>query len=304
MSHKNGQMWYDVEGNAIQAHGGCIIKHQKKWYWYGEHKGCDNVPGKDRVDVIGISCYSSDNLLDWKFEGLALGADRDNPESPIHTSKVMERPKVIFNEKTGQFVLWFHADDANYLYAGAGVAVSERPEGPFTFLKAIHPNRQESRDMTLFQDLDGSAYLIHSKDWNMTLDVARLTEDYLDVDGLYVTVLVDQEREAPALCIHEGAYYMVTSGCTGWLPNAALYAKCNCLLGKWRLIDNPCQGEGYRQTFGGQSTYIFEHEGQKYLMLDHWKPYDLQSSGYSILPIDFCDGVMTVKWQDEWQGIR
>lgn len=25
---KNGQMWKDVDGNDIQAHGGCIIEHE------------------------------------------------------------------------------------------------------------------------------------------------------------------------------------------------------------------------------------------------------------------------------------
>ncbi len=96
---KNGEIWLDSDGNSIQAHGGCIIRYQEKWYWYGEHKGQDNCPGKSRVDVIGISCYSSKNLLEWKYEGLALPADTENPKSRIHTSMVVERPKVIYNKK-------------------------------------------------------------------------------------------------------------------------------------------------------------------------------------------------------------
>jgi hypothetical protein len=39
-------------------------------------------------------------------------------------------------------------------------------------------------------------------------------------------------------------------------------------------------------------------------MLDHWNPEDLQNSGYSILPIDFMDERMTVRWTDEWFGIN
>ena len=80
---KNGQIWYDTEGNDIQAHGGCIIKHADTYYWYGEHKGGETkvthlVSGAEvaRVDVIGVSCYSSKNLRDWKYEGLALEAVR------------------------------------------------------------------------------------------------------------------------------------------------------------------------------------------------------------------------------------
>ena len=213
---KNGQIWKDVDGNPIQAHGGCIIEHKGTYYWYGEHKGQDNCPGRGRVDVIGVSCYSSRDLVNWKYEGLALPADPDNEESMLHPTKVLERPKVLYNEKTKKFVMWFHSDTADYVYAGVGVAVSDGPCGPFTYLGSYQPNRQDCRDMTLFQDVDGTAYLLHSKDWNKTMNIARLTEDYTALDGLYVSVLIDQEREAPAVCYHDGMYYMVTSGCTGW----------------------------------------------------------------------------------------
>ena len=136
------------------------------------------------------------------------------------------------------------------------------------------------------------------------MNVARLTEDYTDVDGLFVSVLPDQEREAPALFFYDGMYYMISSGCTSWNPNAALYAECPHLMGKWKLIDNPLEGKDARITFYGQSAYIFEAEGAFYLMLDHWKPDSLRYSGYSILPIKVNpDKTLTVPWQDEWLGI-
>lgn len=300
---KNGVIWKDIDGNDIQAHGGCIISFGGTYYWYGEHKGQDNCPGTTRVDVIGISCYSSKDLVNWKYEGLALSAEAD-PESYLHYSKVLERPKVIYNEKTAKFVMWAHVDSADYTLAATGVAVSDTPVGPFKLLTVKQPSRQDSRDMTIFKDVDGKAYLVHSKDWNKTMNIARLTDDYTDVDGMYVSVLIDQEREAPALIFRDGLYYMVTSGCTGWDPNSALYATCPHLLGKWKLIDNPLEGENYRDTFFGQSTYIFEVDGKAYLMLDHWKPNDLKTSGYSILPIEFNGDRMTVRWQDEFNGIE
>ena len=300
---KNGQIWQDISGRDIQAHGGCILCHEGMYYWYGEHKGADNCPGMARVDVIGVSCYSSENLVDWKYEGLALSAEPEDAASPLHPSKVLERPKVIYNERTKQFVMWMHLDDAEYLFAGIGVAVSDTPQGPFRLIRAEQPNRQDSRDMTIFKDTDGTAYLIHSKDWNKTLNIARLTEDYTATDGFYVSVMQDQEREAPAVLSRDGCYYMITSGCTGWNPNAALFATCPHLLGQWKLIDNPCVGPHARQTFFGQSTYVFEAGGQFYLMLDHWIPSDLKKSGYSILPIRFEeDGTITVEWQEEWCG--
>ena len=90
-------------------------------------------------------------------------------------------------------------------------------------------------------------------------------------------MLIDQEREAPALIYEDGMYYMVTSGCTGWAYNSALYARSEFLLGKWKLIDNPCEGERYRETYGGQCTYMFRVKEQIYIMFDHWIPDNLQN---------------------------
>ncbi len=309
---KNGQIWKDVDGNDIQAHGGCIIRHENVYYWYGEHKGGENCPNQTRVDVIGISCYSSIDLVNWKYEGLVLESEKEDENSPLHTSKVLERPKVIYNEKNRQFVLWAHIDSADYTLASVGVAVCDTPTGKFRLLNVFRPNNQESRDMTVYKDKDGTAWLISSKDGNKTLNVSRLNEAYTGVDGYYASVLIDQEREAPALFFYEGTYYMITSGCTGWAPNAALVAESPHIAGKWKLIDNPCVGEGSEKTFNGQSSYIFEANGSFYLMLDHWKPFDLKNSGYSILPIKVdtyypkvCAPINIVKvyWQEEWKGV-
>lgn len=171
---KNGSIWLDSRGEAIQAHGGMILEWEGGYYWYGEHKG--GVTKNRRVDVIGISCYRSENLINWDYLGLALEANPANPDSPLHPSGVCERPKVLYNKKTKKFVMWVHSDNADYTYAGVSVAVSDRPEGPFKLLRTFQPNRQDSRDMTLFEDIDGRAYLIHSSNFNKTMNIARRTE--------------------------------------------------------------------------------------------------------------------------------
>ena len=74
---KNGTCWTDDRGELIQAHGGMILEHEGVYYWYGEHKGAPNVPGTRRVDVIGVSCYSSRDLKSWHYEGLVLPAATD-----------------------------------------------------------------------------------------------------------------------------------------------------------------------------------------------------------------------------------
>lgn len=301
---KNGEMWYDNEGNTIQAHGGMILEYHGRYYWYGENKNGETSyasDGNTRIDFIGISCYSSKDLMDWTYEGLALEASKD-PKSDIHKSKVCERPKVIYNKKNNNFVMWMHVDSEDYTFAAAGVAVSDSPVGPFDYIESIRPaNRSDARDLTVFEDIDGRAYLVHSSDWNKTLRISELNEDFTDFTGAYTKATIEQEREAPAIIYHEGLYYMVTSGCTGWEPNSALYAISNNIMGAWKLIDNPCMGENYRQTFYGQSSYIFKIGNEPYLMLDHWKPENLKASGYSILPMHIKGDYVEIPWQDEFK---
>ena len=139
---------------------------------------------------------------------------------------------------------------------------------------------------------------MHSANWNKTLYFTRLTDDYLDFTGESHPALIDQEREAPAVLWHDGLYYCVTSGCTGWQPNSALYAVSSHLTCGWKLIANPCSGPDARKTFQGQSTWLFEAEGRTYLMLDHWNPRDLQTSGYSILPVELDGLFMDIPWRE------
>lgn len=292
----NGKIWKDTDGNPIQAHGGMIARFRDTWYWYGENKGVPNVPGTTRVEPLGVSCYSSDDLLRWENRGVVLPV----PEGVA----VMERPKVMFVPQTGRYVMWFHADSEDYTFAGCGVAASDSPAGPFHMIHIIHPNRLDSRDMTLFTDKDGKQYLFHSSDYNKTMVISELTEDGTDVTGDYTKILAEQEREAPAVFLTRGTYYMISSGCTGWLPNTALYAQTQHLRSGWKLTGDPMSGPDSRRTFEGQSTWVFQAGEEFFLMLDHWHPYDLQSSGYSILPVIFDEaGTMTIPWQDEWNGV-
>jgi hypothetical protein len=307
--HKNGDIWLDIDGEPIQAHGGGMLLHQGVYYWYGENKDSENAVGAegallDRVDVIGVSCYSSTDLLNWKNEGVVLPAVSDNPEHDLHPSKVAERPKVIFNAKTGKFVLWLHIDTGDYKYARTGVAVSDSPTGIFTYQRSFQPLGADSRDMTVYQDDDGVAYLLHSSDWNATLHIARLSDDYLNVTGESVRAFEKGYREAPAIFKRNGRYYLISSGCTGWNPNPAQVAVAESVMGEWRVQGDPCEGEGAELTFRTQSTFVIPGKDGKFvLMTDRWRPKDLRQSGYAWLPIDWDGDRLILRWRDTWSGL-
>lgn len=295
-----GQAWTDTDGEHINAHGGGMLRHGDTWYWYGENRGQGG----------GVRVYASPDLKQWTNLGVAL-AMVDEPGHDIETGCNIERPKVVYNARTGKFVMWFHLELKGRGYAAAryGVAVSDKPEGPFTFLRSGRANPgiepmnglgdddnyckrdlaggQMCRDMTVYVDSLGKAYHIYSSEENYTLHVAELTDDYLEHTGRYVRVAPWGHNEAPAIFRHGGRYWMITSGCTGWAPNAARLHTATDLMGEWTQLPNPCRGEGADKTFGGQSTCVIENNGEYIGMFDIWTPGDLRNSGYMWLPVKF-----------------
>ena len=101
-----GVEWLDTNNEKINAHGGGILYHEGIYYWYGECKSDStywnpNVPGWEcyRTEAGGVNCYSSKDLLNWKYEGLVLQPEISDTQSDLHPSKVLERPKVIYKTK-------------------------------------------------------------------------------------------------------------------------------------------------------------------------------------------------------------
>ncbi|MBK5721136.1 family 43 glycosylhydrolase [Dysgonomonas sp. Marseille-P4677] len=307
----SGVEWLDTDGNRINAHGGGILYHEGTYYWYGEYKGDSTywnpkVPSWEcyRTEAGGVSCYSSKDLINWKFEGVVLKPDVNDLQSDLHPSNVLERPKVIYNDNTKKFVMWLHVDSHDYAKATAGVAVCDLPAGDFEYLGSMRPNNVMSRDMTLFKDDDGKAYHFYSSEENRTLYISELTDDYLKPTGNFTRNFIDQSREAPAVFKREGKYYILSSGCTGWDPNVAEYAIADSIMGTWTVKGNPCSGTDADKTFYAQSTFVIPVAGKKdaYIaMFDKWNKTDLINSRYIWLPITFKDnGDIDISWQSEW----
>ena len=287
-----------------------MLFHEGTYFWYGENKdGRTWLPdstkawGGYRVDVTGIRCYASRDLLRWKDEGLVLAAVPGDPAHDLHPSKVCERPKVVYNARTRKFVMWLHIDSEDYKAARAGVATADRPTGPFTYVESVRPEGQDSRDQTLFQDDDGKAYRIYSSENNDTTYISLLTDDYLKHSGRFVRVFEKRRMEAQVLFKHEGRYWFLASGCTGWDPNAARSAVADSIWGPWTELGNPCRGRKAATTFGAQSTFVFPVVGRPnayVFMADRWDKKDLMDSRYLWLPLRFEAGRPVIDWRGEW----
>lgn len=300
-----GKVWLDTDGFPIQAHGGGMLYQDGVYHWFGENKNGPTMDG--RVDVIGVNCYSSRDLYHWKNEGVVLPAVPANPRHDLHPGNVAERPKVIFNRNTGKYIMWLHIDNASYEMAAAGVAVSDEVTGPYRYLGSVRPNGLDSRDMTLFQDDDGRAYLIHSSDWNSVTIISELSDDFLSFTGRYSRQFDHHRkntgRESPALFKHEGRYFIVTSGTTGWNPNPAEYAVACAIDGPWHVRGNPCVGPDAEITFSSQNSHVLAvagHPGAFIMMADRWNPENLGDSRYVWLPMRVSGEELRIEWLDSW----
>lgn len=343
-----GQEWPDRKGEHINAHGGGLLFHEGKYYWYGE-----NRPARGFTTEVGVEVYSSSNLMNWEDEGVALAVSEEAGHD-IERGCIMERPKVVRNPKTGKFVMLFHLELKGKGYAAArvGFAESDSPVGPFRFIRSLRPNAgkwptdfsrrdirkakklkeadykewwtpewreaireglllardvpggQMSRDMTVYVDDDGKAYHIYSAEENLTLNLAELTDDYLDYTGRYVRIAPGGQNEAPTIFKRDGVYWMITSGCTGWAPNEARMFKAASLWGPWEQLPSPFVGKDAKKSFHTQGTYIFKVEGTEdgfVFMADRWNPQSLKNSRHIWLPIDFeADGTPVIRWVDSW----
>ena len=99
-----GELWMDDTDTHVNAHGGGILVANGRYYWFGEHKS-DTTSSA----MVGVRCYSSSDLYNWKNEGVALSVV-DDKNSDITSGCVLERPKVAYNKKTNKYVLWFHLE--------------------------------------------------------------------------------------------------------------------------------------------------------------------------------------------------
>ena len=316
----------DNNGVPINAHGGGILFQDGTYYWFGEHKVAGNAGNAAHV---GVHCYSSTDLYNWKDEGIALAVSND-PKSEIQGGCIIERPKVLFNAKTNKYVMWFHLElrGKGYSSARCGVAVSDAVQGPYTYSKSFRPDAglwpmdvqesdktgilardfaggQMARDMTLFQDDDGKAYLVCASEDNWTIHICELTDDYLDLTGKYSRAFVGAKFEAPTLFKYNKKYYFIGSGCSGWTPNAANSAMADAVTGPWTSLGNPCRGTEYqcKRTFDSQGTYILPLAGKPgafIFLADRWNPYNAIDGRYIWLPIAWEDGKPVIKWMPEW----
>src|SRR5579871_6855749 len=114
----NGGFWNDTSGKRIEAHGGGFIQVGDTWYWVGEDKSMNSG------NFFAVNVYASQDLVHWQFRNAII--TRQTSTDLAAADRIIERPKIIYNDSTQQYVMWLHWDGMNYATAQAGVFTCAR----------------------------------------------------------------------------------------------------------------------------------------------------------------------------------
>ncbi len=278
-SIRPGKEWRDTNGSLIQAHGFSVFYKDGTYYWYGENK--EKTDGKGTVWHWGIRCYTSKDLYNWEDRGLLIPPEPDDLMSPLHPTYCMDRPHILFCEKTGKYVCWIKVM-AGTIRQFMVVLQADSFLGPYTYVHKVYKVlSMDTGDFTLAKDdATGKAYLIFDRP-HFELITATLSEDYTEVTGEYSTHYENRKppytREAPVYFEHDGKKYLFTSGTTGYFPNPTDTAVITDFHKPYQSLGSPHIDDFTRTSFSSQITCVLKVPGRKLwiAMADRWMPNPL-----------------------------
>ncbi|ORX80476.1 Arabinanase/levansucrase/invertase [Anaeromyces robustus] len=283
---RNNMFWKDTSGKNIYSQGGGVYKFGDTYYWYGVHyKGAEsyaNNPTKRNSDTsfVSVTCYSSKDLVTWKFENDIL-----TPRTPnFGNASWLGRLGVAYCKNTRRYVLVTQYNDS-ILFAS-----SDTPTGNFKIERVQDYITNMGSDMgtgdqTIFIDDDGSAYIICSNKHGRGMQyVSKLR----DSDFLYAEpaklVARGYGREGNALFKYKNKYYFCASDLHGWNASHSYYMVADNIFGPysdWKVME----GSDEDFSFVTQTGFFYTIKGSKEETVifcgDRWSDFAGNGLGYN-----------------------
>lgn len=224
-----------------------------------------------------FDCFSSKDLVNWTKHTSVL-----DTAAVKWAKKAMWAPSLI--SKNGKYYFFFGANDVHEgEVGGIGVAVSDRPEGPYKDLLGkplINEivNGAQPIDQYVFQDKDGRYYMYYGG-WGHC-NVVLLNDDFtglmpFDDGSLYKEVTPENYTEGPLMFIKDGKYYFMWSE-GGWgLPNYSVaYAISDSPFGPFERIASILEQDPSVATSAGHHSVIHAPGSDDYYIVYHRRPKD------------------------------
>ena len=176
-----------------------------KMYVYPSHDIVSPVePEKKWFSMEDYHVFSSENLTDWTDHGVIV--TQNKVPWVRRDSYAMWAPDCV--EKDGQYYFYFPAAPRDTTHRGfaIGVAVADRPEGPFMPMWRPIEGINGIDPCVLVDPKDGKSYIYWA---GMGMWMARLKDNMMELDSKPEPVknLPDGFKEGPFVFERKGKYY-------------------------------------------------------------------------------------------------
>ncbi|WP_426492479.1 glycoside hydrolase family 43 protein [Hymenobacter sp. 102] len=238
---------------------------------------------------VFLDAFSSPDLVHWTKHPRIL-----DTTAVKWARRAMWAPAVV--PKDSRYYLFFGANDVHEgEIGGIGVAVADRPEGPFRdylgkpLIGNIH-NGAQPIDQFVFRDHDGQYYMVYGG-WSHC-NIARLRPDFTGFlpfpDGTtYKEITPEHYVEGPIMFRRQGRYYFMWSegGWTG--PDYSVaYAVADSPLGPWQRVGKILQQDARVATGAGHHSVVQVPGTDEWYIVYHRRPLSETDQNHRVTCID------------------
>lgn len=185
-----------------------------------------DVPGTNHhATMFDYHVFSTTDLVNWTDHGRVLSVD----DVDWGISHAWAADAAFWK---GNYYLVFCMRTRQESVFKIGLAISDRPEGPFHSIGQIRGVSQ-GMDPSLFIDEDHQPYLLYAHD--RTCYIGRLADDLMSVKNLKPVSGLPDLQEGPWMHKYRGKYYLSYPGLPGnqW-PEIMYYSISDSIMGNYK----------------------------------------------------------------------
>ena len=312
----NDTFWKTTSGSYIYSQGGGIFrfpdaKGVEHYYWYGAkyQEAVDYCPkalagSKSNItNFLGVTCYVSDDLVNWKFVRNVLTPDAAG------WAYWVGRMGVAYIEEAKKYALLTQFNDHVL------VATCSTPTGSYTRHNEIDMTNiigtPNTGDMTVFTDPDtGKSYLCYS--YGKGRGRIYLSEIGVCADGKIGLkdchqIYKGSGREGDCMFKYKNKYYVCASDLYGWNASNVYYLEATSIYGPYTPTNNMQIMPGSADDYGHvtQTGFFYTVRGSKQETViycgDRWAGFAGNGKGFNHwCPISFVNGKPYFNSLSQW----
>jgi beta-xylosidase len=241
-------------------------------------------------EQVFMDAFSSKDLITWEKHPRII-----DTAGIKWAKKAMWAPSIT--QKDNKYYLFFGANDiqSDQEVGGIGVAVSDRPEGPFKdhlgkpLIDKFY-NKAQPIDQFVFKDVNGDYYLIYGG-WSHC-NIVKLNADFTGfipfTDGTtFKEITPEGYVEGPFMFVRNGKYYFMWSegGWTG--PDYSVaYAMADSPMGPFKRIGKILKQEPTVATGAGHHSVIHDAKKDNWYIIYHRRPLGETDGNHRVTCID------------------